>query len=78
MNTKTDLEIRNEEYASKVCQKYGLEYIQGKGVCGSDEITNDLKAAREEIKAKMPVSEMYWLDEPDNCYFFTFNSWEAL
>ena len=77
----SELEIRNEEYVAKVCQKYDLEYIQNDGVYGEkgiNTISDDLISAQKEISARMPTSEIRWFGEPDNCFAFSFNSWEEL
>ena len=78
----SDLEKKNEEYVAKVCQKYGLKYVQdGSAICGSEnvqEISQDLIDAHNEIGRRMPVSDIDWADEPIYCNYFIYKSWEPL
>lgn len=75
----SDLEIRNEEFVSKICHKYGLKYTQeGSAVCGIDTLTQNLIDAHNEISKRMPVSDIDWVDEPLYHYYFIYKSWETL
>jgi hypothetical protein len=78
----SDLEIRNEEFVSEICQKYGLKYVQeGSAVCGSKNVksvSQELIDAHNEIRKRMPVSDIDWVDEPLYHYYFIYKSWESL
>ena len=78
----SDLEKKNEEYVAKVCQKYGLEYVQeGSAVCSSEnvrEVSQDLIDAHNEISKRMPVKKIKWAGEPIYCNYFIYKSWEQL
>lgn len=78
----SDLEKKNEEYVAKVCQKYGLKYVQeGSAICGSKnvrEISQDLIDAHNEIGRRMPVKKIRWASEPICCNYFIYKSWEPL
>ena len=74
---ESDSEIRNEQIASQIAQKYNLIYHQSDAVCTkSDDQLEDLEKARTELSKYMKVDIIRWSGGVDNRYFFVFNSWE--
>lgn len=57
MSIKYKSKKEQDQFVSDVCQKYGLEFSKGEGVCGIPEQLNELEKALKEIGKYLKVSD---------------------